>query len=330
VAPAPLAAGEPAVVRVELDAGLGDSWREVNVGRVVVRSGGDQRRVPASALPAGRVLELYAPAGECSLVLADLGPAAERGRPDSWSRVTRAAKIVTCPDASTSEAFRARVRATGLLTAKTGSRIEIRPLANPATVRPGSDLPVRLYFEGAAAAGARVTAAGPDGLRRDAFADAAGIAVLRIPAAGLWTLELHRRSAPLAPHSGDSGPAGPSVATLTFEVPPEAFWREALSRRADAPAAKAEVLAAASGFDSPRWRSLGPAPIEGVEYAGRIAAFSPAPAIPGRYVAGGASGGLWVSESGGTAWRSVGDDLPTQAIGKIFCSACSLLESSIY
>jgi hypothetical protein len=165
VAPAPLAAGEPAVVRLELDAGLGDSWREVNVGRVVVRSGGDQRRVPASALPAGRVLELSAPAGECSLVLADLGPAAERGRPDSWSRVTRAAKIVTCPDVSTSgalEALQARARAAGLLTAKTGSRIEIRPLANPATVRPGSDLPVRLYFEGDAAAGARVSATGPD------------------------------------------------------------------------------------------------------------------------------------------------------------------------
>jgi hypothetical protein len=309
--------GEPSVVRLELDAGLGDSWREVNVGRVVVRSGSGQRRVPAGSLPAGRVLELTAPAGQCSLVLADLGPASERGLPDSWSRVTRAAQVVSCPAAGSPGAFGARVAAAGLLTAKTGSRIEIRPLVNPATVRPGSDLPVRLYFEGDAAAGVRVSAVGPDGLRRDAFSDAAGIAVLRIPAAGRWTLELHRRSAPLAPAAGSRGPAGPAMATFTFEVPPEAFWREALSRRAAAPAANAEVLAAAHGFDSPLWRPLGPAPIENVEYAGRIAAFAPDPFDPGSYVAGGASGGVWVSESGGTAWRPVGDGLPTLAIGAL-------------
>ncbi|HEX6198768.1 MAG TPA: DUF4198 domain-containing protein [Thermoanaerobaculia bacterium] len=309
--------GEPSVVRLELDARLGDSWREVNVGRVVVRSGSGQRRVPAGSLPVGRVLELAAPAGECSLVLADLGPASERGLPDSWSRVTRAAKIVSCPAAGSPGAFAARVAAAGLLTAKTGSRIEIRPLVNPATVRPGSDLPVRLYVEGDAVTGARVTAVGPGGLRRDAFSDGAGIAVLRIPAAGLWTLELHRRSAPLVVTAGSGGPAGPAMATFTFEVPPEAFWRQALSRRAGASVANAEVLAAANGFDSPLWRPLGPAPIEGVEYAGRIAAFAPDPFDPGSYVAGGASGGIWLTESGGTAWRPAGDDLPTQAIGAL-------------
>jgi hypothetical protein len=70
--------------------------------------------------------------------------------------------------------------------ARAGTRDEVRLLANPATARPGSDLPVRLYADGRKAAGVEVVAEGPGGLRSVTVSDAEGFAVIALPAAGPW------------------------------------------------------------------------------------------------------------------------------------------------
>jgi hypothetical protein len=139
----------------------------------------------------------------CSLLQVDLGPPSSRGFSDSWQRVTRCSKIATCrPNADRAD----RHRAGALLTAKTGSRIEIRPLLNPLELVPGSDLPVRLYFEGESVKEVAVRADSPDGARVEAASDRVGIAFLRIPTSGRWTVRFAHRGA---------------IAELIFDVPPD-------------------------------------------------------------------------------------------------------------
>lgn len=59
-------------------------------------------------------------------------------------------------------------------------------------------------------------------------------------------------------------------------------------------------------------RNIGPA-----NMSGRITTLDAVTTNPKTIYAGAASGGIWKSENGGTAWRPVGDDLPTQNIGAI-------------
>lgn len=190
-----------ATYRLSLPAELGESWREINVGRLQVRTAGGQSALDDARLPASGHLNLALAEAGCSLLQADLGPATTAGRSDSWQRVTRCTKIVHCP----AGADRATRRRAGvLLTAKTGSRVEIRPLFNPLTLVPGSDLPVRLYFEGESVRGGVISGRGPDGVEVESTADGVGIATLTIPRTGGWTLRF--------------GHAG-AVAELIFDVP---------------------------------------------------------------------------------------------------------------
>ncbi|MCP4203875.1 MAG: DUF4198 domain-containing protein [bacterium] len=191
--------------RLSLPAELGESWREINVGRLQVRSASGQKAVDPERLPATGHLNLSLSRTGCSVVQVDVGPAATAGRSDSWQRVTRCTKIAACPEGGRAGAGAAmRQRAGALLTAKTGSRIEIRPLFNPLALEPGSDLPVRLYYQGEAVRGGVISGRGPDGVEIQATADGVGIATLTIPAAGGWTLRF--------------GHAG-AVAELIFDVP---------------------------------------------------------------------------------------------------------------
>ncbi len=210
-----LAAAAPGRLRLTLAPALGASWREVNVARLVVRTAGRQRRVPAAALPASAELEIARPAGGCALVLADLGPASAMGRPDAWQRVTRASKLVICPAAGAPGAREARVRAGALLTAETGGLLEVQPILNPATVRPGSDLAVRVVVRGEPRLGVHVTASGPGGRSLDAWSNPQGLATFTIPASGRWTVWFRY---PL----DEAGPE--AEAALGFDVEPAAFW----------------------------------------------------------------------------------------------------------
>lgn len=65
-------------------------------------------------------------------------------------------------------------------------------------------------------------------------------------------------------------------------------------------------------FESMKFRNIGPAGM-----SGRITAIDVDLSNPDRIFAGSASGGLWLSENGGTSWKPIFDDQPTQAIGAV-------------
>lgn len=65
------------------------------------------------------------------------------------------------------------------------------------------------------------------------------------------------------------------------------------------------------------WQPLGPAPINNVQYTGRISALACSPTDPDRYFAAGADGGVWRSLDGGQSWTALTDHLPTTAIGAL-------------
>lgn len=73
-----------------------------------------------------------------------------------------------------------------------------------------------------------------------------------------------------------------------------------------------------SNVFSDQWEELGPAPIGGTSfYTGRVSAIGVSTSNPELYYVGGADGGVWKSEDGGTSWRPLTDHLPTTAIGAI-------------
>ena len=193
------------VARLTLSAALAPSWEDANVGFLALRSHGNQRSVDAG-LAHGRDLDVALPAIGCSVLVADLGRPEDRGHPDSWRRSRRSVRAVFCQDSGDpSRDLAARRRAGALLLAGAGTRDEVRPLANPATTRPGSSLPVRVYADGRPAAGVPVVAEGPGGASTATMADAHGVAVVSLPAAGAW--RVYFRS--------DEG----RIAELLFDVP---------------------------------------------------------------------------------------------------------------
>jgi hypothetical protein len=116
-------------------------------------------------------------------------------------------RAVVCQDSGDPKSdLAARRRAGAILLAGAGTRDEVRPLANPATTRPGSSLPLRVFADGSPAAGVQVVAEGPDGASAVSTSDAHGVAVVSLPAAGAW--RVHFRS-------GED-----RIAELLFDVPP--------------------------------------------------------------------------------------------------------------
>ncbi|HEX9793814.1 MAG TPA: hypothetical protein VGC54_07490 [Planctomycetota bacterium] len=66
-----------------------------------------------------------------------------------------------------------------------------------------------------------------------------------------------------------------------------------------------------------RWSELGPAPISGALYAGRVSALACSPTDPDRYFAAGADGGVWRTTDGGQTWQPLTDAMPTTAMGAL-------------
>lgn len=304
-------------LRLTLAPELGDSWRDVHVARLVLRTADGQTRLPLAGLRASAELELDPPAG-CALLVADLAPAtsaaASAKSPDAWQRATHAQKLVTCPPSGAPGAAEARIRATGALTGKMGGAVEIQPIFNPATVRPGSDMAVRVLVAGAPREAVRVTASGPGGLSFDDWSDPVGLASFTIPVSGRWTISFRQPVEALGEEA---------EASLTFDVEPAAFWdryRRLVRGPAAAPAsapAPVERADGSGGVGAHAWHPLGPAPIADVGYTGRIAGLAVSATRPGSYVVAAATGGIWRTESGGESWQPLGDHLPTLALGSI-------------
>ncbi len=193
------------VVRLTLSAALAPAWADANVGFLALRGQGMQRSIDAG-VARGRSLDVALPASGCALLVADLGRPEDRGHADSWRRSRRSVRAVLCQDGGDPSAdLAARRQAGAILLAGSGTRDEVRPLANPATTRPGSSLPLRVFADGSPAAGARVVAEGPGGASNVTTSDAHGVAVVSLPAAGAWRVYFR---------SGED-----RIAELLFDVP---------------------------------------------------------------------------------------------------------------
>lgn len=102
-------------------------------------------------------------------------------------------------------------------TSKTGQTVEIRPLMDPTTLLPGSDLAVRLYAKIPGAAGGTLLATNTTtGEQVRATADGFAIANVPIAAAGRWRLEFH--AAALNADAARDAEWVVHTATLTFDV----------------------------------------------------------------------------------------------------------------
>ncbi len=75
--------------------------------------------------------------------------------------------------------------------------------------------------------------------------------------------------------------------------------------------------AIASHARAQQWAALGPAPISGVQYTGRVAVVACSPTDSNRYFIGAADGGVWRTGDGGLSWIPVTDSMPTTSIGAI-------------
>lgn len=184
---------------VQLDLHLpgGEGWGSAHVARCIARSGDRQWSVVrAGAEPPGRVSVTFDEPGPAIVVLS-AGPASAKGRSDSWQRTPYCAKAIFTVQAPSPAPA---IEPGGGVTAKTGQKIEILPMAEPAALRPGGHLPIRLYFEGQKVEGAQVRAfrsAGgaayqPAPLAKPA--DAAGMTSQYIDGPGRWLLRFEQAS----------------------------------------------------------------------------------------------------------------------------------------
>src|SRR3954447_16594498 len=68
-------------------------------------------------------------------------------------------------------------------------------------------------------------------------------------------------------------------------------------------------------FKALKYRNIGPAA------GGRVARVAGLPGNPMLFYAATASGGVWMSNDGGTTWKSIWDDQPISSIGSIAVAA---------
>jgi hypothetical protein len=226
-----LPAGNPVELSILGPAGAPEPWNAVDTDWVYVRIAASQRNMDAPPLaPDGRLMlpldrpgiaiigADLAPRTD-TLPLADLnafitqrgrlnGPLPERG-PVRIRRVESAKAVVRSGDPGREAGW---TEATG----KSGQKVELRPIMDPAVAPPGSDIAIRAYILGAGAAGARLIATHiPTGQVQDIACDAAGYGNLRITAPGEWRVEMHELRA-----GDEHGLLILYSATLTFESPP--------------------------------------------------------------------------------------------------------------
>ena len=223
-------AGNPVELRLLGQAGAPAPWKDTNIDWLFVRVAATQRNMDAVPLaPNGRALIPLDHPGIAvigvdlaprtdTLPLSDLntfiadrarlnGPLPERGA--VRIRRVESAKTILRSGAPGQEA--GSTEATG----KTGQKVELRPLMDPATTPAGSDIAIRAYILGAGAGGARLIATHtPTGQTQDIACDGGGYGNLRITAPGEWRVEMHEVRA-----GDEHGLVILYSATLTFSTP---------------------------------------------------------------------------------------------------------------
>jgi photosystem II stability/assembly factor-like uncharacterized protein len=286
-------AGQP--VALELHGPDGLTWRSAAVTQLKVRTVGWQHAIdPVPAAGADGPTHTFDKPGWALLVLEAGPPAGER---------RYNAKLVV--RVQTPDGIDAGLSADPGLMGKVGMKVEVLPLMPIPVLSAGSDLPVRVYWEGSAEAGATVTAFTADGAHTTSgTSDAKGIVNLNLPAAGRWIVRYTKQ------HEGVE-----YIGELVFDLP----------ERSLDPSARSLDLKDHETPEPPRaepagdmvWIEAGPAPITNGPYTGRCAAIVASPTDPNKYFVGAASGGVWRSTDGGTSWTPLTDDLPINQIGAL-------------
>jgi len=77
------------------------------------------------------------------------------------------------------------------------------------------------------------------------------------------------------------------------------------------------VLVAAGPLSAVDWQPIGPAPISGARYTGRVSAIAPSESNANLYYVAGADGGVWRTADGGLTWTPLTDHMPTNAMGAL-------------
>lgn len=183
-------AGQP--VPFDLRLPTGEGWGDANIAQLRVRTVGEQSTIPVEPLAGEprRLVHTFTESG-WALVMLEAGPAADKGHGDSWQRAPYSLKAVvrvdgadgTAPVASSGGVF----KDPGLM-GKVGMKIEVLPMMLPPMLRPGSDLPLRVYWEGASVPDAPVTAYSPTGAELVQTTDKSGITHFRIDEPGRWLI----------------------------------------------------------------------------------------------------------------------------------------------
>ena len=191
-------AGTP--VRFVLQLPGGETWSQANIGQFQVRTFG----AVVSPLPEPRpdsktVWHTFESPGQAMVILC-AGPAATAGRSDSWQRTPYCTKLLVRidPPARGKGDEAPGPTPSGGLTAKAGTKVEIRPTVDPTSfsrddLARGADFPVRVYYEGSKEKNVPVVAMGPGGVKQTSTTDTSGFARFRIHLPGHWRIRYERR-----------------------------------------------------------------------------------------------------------------------------------------
>jgi len=184
-------AGEP--IRLTLKLPTGESWADAHIGRAVIRTHGRQDQINTKPVGDADYVEVTVPKPGLALIIVDVGPASQKARKDAWPRTTHCTKLVVRVAPKEGGPKPSWRTSNPGITAKAGNELEVLPYIDPSTLRPGDDLPVRVYYEGAKQPGETVTAYGPKGAKVTAVSDSVGIATLMdIPTAGRWVVRYEK------------------------------------------------------------------------------------------------------------------------------------------
>ncbi|MCH7719997.1 MAG: DUF4198 domain-containing protein [Planctomycetes bacterium] len=201
-------AGKPVEVRLNLP--TGENWADANVGAFFVRQGKEQWSVPIEPVAGGDVILLTFERPGTALVVLSVGRAEDRGFSDSWQRTPYCSKAVVRVQPGDDQTGASATVGDGV-TGKVGHKIEILPLAHPATLRVGDHLPVRVYYEG----GKRKEVAVRAGVKKPGVDEAVAVNAMR---------------------------PTDSVGTTWFELPHEGQWRLSWSEEVDGVTHTAELV----------------------------------------------------------------------------------------
>jgi hypothetical protein len=199
-------AGKP--VRFFIQIPGDETWAQANVAQFQVRTFGKTETITPDPQAATHELTYRFEEPGYAMIIFAAGAAHSKGQTDSVSRTPYCSKLLIRVDTAKPDGQppAAALKSPGL-TAKVGMKVEISPYIDPLSftpqaVRRGADLPVRVYFEGAAQKNAEVKAYGPGGTQQTRRTDTKGLAHFKIDAIGRWVLR-YQHDVDGVPYTGD-------------------------------------------------------------------------------------------------------------------------------